>query len=88
MSFEDRLCKLEREFNHLVNVMGTQRESVSKALQGVQTTMLEQELMLRTHLGGMLEALKELAQRQAEQEEWRTKIEERVSRLEKRPPAA
>jgi len=88
MTFEDRLTRLEREFNHLVNVMGTQRESVSKALQGVQTTMLEQELMLRTHLGGMLEALKELAQRQAEQEEWRSTIEERVSRLEKRPPAA
>ena len=88
MSFEDRLNKLEREFNHLVSVMATQRESIAQALQGVQTTMLEQELMLRTHLKGMLEALRELSQRQDEQDSWRATIEERVARLESRPPAA
>ena len=89
MTFEDRLHKLEREFNHLVNVMGTQRETVTKALQGVQTTMLEQEMMLRTHLSGMLEAFKELGQRQDEQDAWKATMEERVRRLEsERPPAA
>ncbi|MBI3924970.1 MAG: hypothetical protein HY319_05475 [Armatimonadetes bacterium] len=89
MSFEERLNKLERKTNHLFDVMATQREAMTKALQGVQTTLIEQDLMLRAHMTSVLEELKEMARRVDEQEAWRENVEERLRKLEeRRPPAA
>jgi len=53
------IIMLERETNHLFEVMATQRELVSKALQQVETALLEQEPMLRAHMTNVLETMKD-----------------------------
>lgn len=89
MNLEDEVKNLRRDVGHLTTVMATQREVISKALQDVQMTLIEQEVTLRSQLQKILDTLEKVAARVDEQENWRVDVEERLERLEQdRPPAA
>jgi hypothetical protein len=87
VSLEERV-KLEREHQHLLQVMATQRENIGRAFSQVQTALLEQEMTLRTHLQNIHIILQELVARVDEHEAWKQRVEERLDRLERQPPAA
>ncbi len=82
MGLEERVKKLERDYEHLLRVMATQRENIGLAFGQVQTALLEQELTVRSHLGNVQVLLSDVA-------ETLDAHELRLSTLEKRePPAA
>ena len=82
MSLEERVKRLERDYDHVLNVMATQRENIGKAFSQVQTALLEQEMTLRTHLQKVQATLQEMAAQVDEHQAWRVRVEERLSRLE------
>lgn len=82
MSLEERVKRLERDYDHVLNVMAAQRENIGKAFSQVQTALLEQEMTLRTHLQKVQATLQEMAAQVDEHQAWRVRVEERLSRLE------
>ncbi|MCE7870721.1 hypothetical protein DYH09_10115 [bacterium CPR1] len=82
MSLEERVKRLERDYDHVLNVMAAQRENIGKAFSQVQTALLEQEMTLRTHLQKVQATLQEMAAQVDEHQAWRVRVEERLGRLE------
>ena len=68
MSLEDRVKRLERSYQHLLTVMATQRESIGNAFSEMQTSMLEQEVTLRSHCQKMEKAVVDVQSSMLQQE--------------------
>lgn len=91
MDLERRLASLEnrvtREFKHLNNVMGTQREIVQKAFDQVNLALLEQQMTVSSAGERVVADLREFASVQVAQAAEIEEIKRRLDRLEN-PPAA
>lgn len=92
MSLEERVRKLEqrleREMGHFNTVLATQRETITRALQDVQVTLIEQEVTVRSQMLGFQTIVHEVLELVLEQEAWRKEVESRLDGLEGKPPAA